>query len=200
MPRRKLLRHGPKACNAVCLTFDDGPHPEYTPALLDLLAEHGVRATFFVIGSQVALYPDLIVRMEREGHLVGMHSYSHGEPSQTSSRQLLEENRRCQEQLQVLLGKHCTYFRPPHGRVTARKLLSLWVAGMTVVLWNVDTKDYACHSAEELRDWFHERPFQGGDLVLMHDNRSFAIDALPDALNAARERGLTFVTADQWAR
>jgi peptidoglycan/xylan/chitin deacetylase (PgdA/CDA1 family) len=181
------------------LTFDDGPHPEHTPRLCDVLKNHEVAATFFVVGQEAERYPDLVRRIAAEGHVVGMHSYTHSEPGMTSARKLLDEIQRTQELLARLVGKSVSLFRPPHGRVTAWKLWSLWRAGLTVVFWNVDTKDYACRSSAELSSWFDTNPLQGGDLVLFHDNRPHAAQALPDVLRDAKQRGLRFATVDCWA-
>src|SRR5207248_7954216 len=94
MPRRLLLIRGPKEDCTVCLTFDDGPHPDYTPRLLDILKEHGARATFFVIGANVERHPELVRRMIADGHAIGNHTYTHGEPEKTSAWQLLQDTER----------------------------------------------------------------------------------------------------------
>jgi peptidoglycan/xylan/chitin deacetylase (PgdA/CDA1 family) len=200
MPRRKLLKRGHLASNAVCLTFDDGPHAEYTPELLDVLAQLGVTATFFVIGRNAECNPDIVRRIAAEGHGIGLHSFTHSEPDQTSARRLGDENRRTQEVLRSIVGKSPTLFRPPQGRVTAWKLWSLWRAGLTVVLWNVDPRDYSCASPGQLSDWFQDHPLESGDLVLMHDNHPYAAQALPEHVIAARARGLRFAAINEWVR
>jgi peptidoglycan/xylan/chitin deacetylase (PgdA/CDA1 family) len=181
------------------LTFDDGPDPEHTPILLDVLKSLGVVGTFFVIGQQARKYPDLVRRIAAEGHLVGHHSYSHAEPSQTTSGQLLDEVHITRRLLTDLLGKPPVYFRPPHGKLTVAKLWSLWRARQTIVLWNVDPRDWASHSSHEVQDWFARRPLRGGDVVLMHDNHPHAGAALPAVVAAARQRGISFGLVSQWA-
>jgi peptidoglycan/xylan/chitin deacetylase (PgdA/CDA1 family) len=200
LPRHRLLVRGPATSSAVALTFDDGPDPEHTPRLLDLLKEHGARATFFVVGQNVERYPGLVRRMIDEGHAVGHHSFSHADPRQISAGQLRDEVRRTQDLLVRLVGKPSYLFRPPHGKVTVRKLWSLWWAGQTVVLWNVDSKDYACGSSDELVDWFTDLRLHGGDILLMHDNRPHAGYALPTLLRSLREQGLRAETVIDWAR
>src|SRR5262249_10657688 len=91
LPRRRLLVHGPAQSSAVCLTFDDGPDPTYTPAVLDVLKSHAVSATFFVIGQKAERHPDLIRRMAAEGHVIGNHTYSHSDPEKTSAHDLIAE-------------------------------------------------------------------------------------------------------------
>ena len=114
------------ASGSVCLTFDDGPDPILTPPLLDVLRDHGIRATFFVIGEKAERYPGIVRRMAAEGHCVGNHSFLHGEPSSISASQLCQEVRRTAKLLAGLLGHEVRLFRPPHGNVSALKLSGLW--------------------------------------------------------------------------
>jgi peptidoglycan/xylan/chitin deacetylase (PgdA/CDA1 family) len=189
---RSLFMVSRPAGSAVCLTFDDGPDPAHTPPLLDMLAAHGVAATFFVVGRQAEKHPEIVRRMAREGHSVGHHSFTHSEPSTTSAKALLEEVRRTSVLIGEIVGAPPCLFRPPNGKVTAAKLWGLWRAKQTVVLWNVDPKDFSCTSAEELRDRFARRPLADGDIVLLHDNVPFAALVLPQVIAAVRARGLDF--------
>src|SRR5437763_16151440 len=90
-PARWLLFRGPASSDAVCLTFDDGPHPEHTPPLLDVLKDLQVPATFFVVGQQAEKHPEIVQRMVAEGHAVGHHSLTHSPSAQTSARLLSNE-------------------------------------------------------------------------------------------------------------
>ena len=119
--------------------------PSYTPALLDVLRDCGVRATFFVIGEKVERHPEIVRRMVAEGHGVGNHSFHHNDPQSTSARQLMDEVHRTKVLLAGLLGSDVTLFRPPRSKLTASKLWWLWKARQTVVLWNVDPKDFGAH-------------------------------------------------------
>ena len=199
LPHRLFLVRGPADSGRVCLTFDDGPHPEYTPQVLDVLRDHGVPATFFVIGREAERYPELVRRMAAEGHAVGHHSYCHTAPTLTPARQLVEELRRTDHLLTGLLGTPPHLYRPPHGKVTAAKLWGLWRAGQTVVLWNVDPKDSARPRPEDVRAWFREHPLRGGDIVLMHDNGPHAAAVVPDLIRGASAQGLRFTTPLAWA-
>jgi len=198
LQRRRLLVRGPVNSGLVCLTFDDGPDPVHTGGLLDVLKEEGVPATFFVIGQQAERHPELVRRMAAEGHVVGHHSYCHSDPQRTSARELLDEVERTRRVLAALLGKAPDLFRPPHGKVTVSKLWKLWRAGQTVVLWNVDTKDYACTSAAELKERLEASPLRSGDVVLMHDNRPYAAQVVRDLIAVTRARGLGFATVLPW--
>jgi len=199
-PRRRFLRNGPAGSGSVCLTFDDGPHPDHTPRLLDVLGRCEAVASFFVVGREVARHPGIVRRIAAEGHAIGHHSYFHGAPGRTSARQLIDEVRRTRDLLGGLLGEAPSLFRPPYGRLTAAKLWRLWRAGQTVVLWNVDPKDFARGSPGELLDWFRARPPEGGDVVLMHDNIPLAAAVLPELVAAVRDRGLDFTTVERWSR
>lgn len=103
LPRPMFITHGRSSLRSVCLTFDDGPHPEVTPRLLDLLARENVAATFFVLGSLAVRYPDIIKRVESEGHTVGNHSCSHPDPVTTSALAMHREVRQSDEILRGIL-------------------------------------------------------------------------------------------------
>ena len=182
VPRTRLISSLPPEQGAVALTFDDGPHPELTPRLLDLLAAHGAHATFFVIGREAERQPALVRRIAAEGHAVGHHSWSHSEPASTPARVLLAESRRTRELLEDLLGRPAPLFRPPHGKVTTAKLLGAWRQRNTVVLWNRDPKDFEMRNARELEAWFAKQPLKAGDVVLLHDTHPHALGALATLL------------------
>ncbi|MBL8798965.1 MAG: glycosyltransferase [Planctomycetia bacterium] len=198
LPRRLMLFRGPRTSSGVCLTFDDGPHPEHTPRLLDVLKEHNLRATFFVIGERAARHPEIIRRMAAEGHVIGNHTYRHLPPDEVTAPALLDEVGTCRELLGGLLGKPPDWFRPPHGKVTAAKLWALWRANQTVVLWNQDPRDFACADAATLQRWFDARPLRGGDVVLLHDDRPHAAAVVPALARAVRGRQLEFTTIAEW--
>ena len=200
LPRRRFMVSGPRSAGAVCLTFDDGPHPEHTPRILDVLREHGAKATFFMIGREVEKHPQVVRRVIDEGHAVGGHSFTHGDPTRTTARQLAEEVERTEQLFEQVIGRRVMLFRPPHGKVTAAKMWHLWKAGQSVVLWNVDPKDFECKSPRELTDRLNNRTLAGGDVVLLHDTVPHAIDALPELLGSSRGRGLSFINAHSWVR
>jgi peptidoglycan-N-acetylglucosamine deacetylase len=200
LPRRVFLTHGPKGSHSVCLTFDDGPHPDLTPRLLDVLAELRVRATFFLIGREVERFPEVVRRMIEEGHSVGHHSYSHPPRRSLTARQAADETEGGAEALAALLGRRASLYRPPGGKLTGRDLLRLWRSGFTTVLWNVDPKDFNKRSADEIRCVFTNRPLESGDLVLFHDNHPHAIEILPELVARTRRDGLEFETVDAWTK
>ena len=198
VPRRWLVAAGRPTSGAVCLTFDDGPHETVTPQVLDVLKSQNARATFFVRGDRASSSPAILRRIVDEGHLLGHHSWSHTEPHQTSASRLLEEVRRTREWLHGQFGADFTWFRPPHGKVTASKALGLWAAGLTVALWNVDPGDVFRSHPRELIDWFTANPPRSGDVVLLHDTSLVTLEALPELIAMIRAAGLELTTLDRF--
>jgi teichuronic acid biosynthesis glycosyltransferase TuaC len=198
LPHRLFMVRGRRTTNCVSLTFDDGPHPEHTPRLLDTLKSNGVKATFFVVGRQAERYPDLVRRIAAEGHDVANHSFFHTDVRLMSAREAVQGILKTQQLLRQLVGDVPPLYRPPRGKLTLGKLLRLWWAGMKVVLWNVDPRDYSCKSNSEMADWFRSNPLQGGDILLLHDRLPFAGAVLPEVIAATRQRGLDFVPISHW--
>jgi len=200
LPRRLFMASGPPGSRSVALTFDDGPDPTYTPAVLDRLRVLGVRATFFVVGARAASHPGLVSRIAAEGHEIGHHSYAHMPPDDTSARVLISEARRTSFLLERIIGRSPSLFRPPYGKLTPGKLLGLWALGLTIVLWNRDPKDFARGAAEPIRSWFEREPLAGGDIVLLHDVHAHVAPALDTIVERAARLGLGFCTPSEWTR
>jgi peptidoglycan/xylan/chitin deacetylase (PgdA/CDA1 family) len=170
---------------AIYLTFDDGPHPEHTPRLLDALATHGAKATFFVVGKQCERYPEIVRRMAEEGHAIGNHTYSHLNAREASPSLYLAEVTRTNEIIESIVGRRSSLFRPPHGAINLQILWGLWRRNQTVVLWNVDPKDYSA-DLSTVCPWFHANPIQPGDIILLHDNRAQITDIVSALLDQVR--------------
>jgi peptidoglycan/xylan/chitin deacetylase (PgdA/CDA1 family) len=196
LPGRVVRRaRAADGARAVALTFDDGPHPETTPALLDALDRAGVRATFFLVGENARRWPELARRIAAAGHVVGNHTQRHRLLVFRTQAQLEEEIAACQRTLRTL-GLQPSLFRPPHGfkpvglhRALARHRLRL-VAWQGAVR-DTDAPGAAAVAARVLR---RARP---GRIVLLHDNpttRGHTAEALAAIVEGCRARGLTFVT------
>jgi peptidoglycan/xylan/chitin deacetylase (PgdA/CDA1 family) len=192
VPSSLLLVKGNDSGAAVHLTFDDGPHPEHTPKLLDTLQHYGVHATFFVIGEQARHHPGIVKRIVADGHTLGHHSYHHDDPRTVGAGRLMREVRRTLRELHATVGQRPRLFRPPRGELTIAKLLGLWSMRQTIVLWNADPKDYRMDSHEPLQRWLLDRGLFSGDVLLLHDNHPHAALAVPTLIEVARGRGLTF--------
>lgn len=198
LPRQWMMFHGPRWARSIALTFDDGPHPEQTPRLLDELARRDVRASFFVVGEAADQHRDLIRRMHREGHALGHHTWTHADLSVMPVRLVLDEVRRCRELLESITGEPCNVFRPPRGHLTISKTCGLWQRGQQIVLWNVDPKDCDMRTSAEAIAWAKHYGPRGGDIVLLHDDHAQIIPLVSSLLDRIKTAGLTTATIADW--
>jgi peptidoglycan/xylan/chitin deacetylase (PgdA/CDA1 family) len=198
LPRRLFMVTGPPAARTIALTFDDGPDPVHTPAVLKRLRELRIRATFFVIGEKAEASPGLVTRIVEEGHALGHHSWSHGSPDRVGAATLLREARRTSDLLERITGRAPRLFRPPYGKVTAAKLVGLWGTRQSVVLWNQDPKDFGVRDPSALGRWFATAALSGGDILLMHDTHALAAPSLGALAERAATLGLEFATPAEW--
>jgi peptidoglycan/xylan/chitin deacetylase (PgdA/CDA1 family) len=199
LPQNKwLLVRGPRSADGVALTFDDGPHPNYTPRLLDELQRLGVVATFFIVGESAERNPELVRRIVAEGHAIGTHSYTHSEPRETSAKKLQQEVRRSLDLCRDLIGFEPTLFRPPKGKVTLQKAYQLWSANQSIVLWNKDPKDFLA-GVNGIQSWVERYDARGGDIVLMHDVHPHCIKAIEPLVRRIEVAQLgPFCRVDKW--
>jgi peptidoglycan/xylan/chitin deacetylase (PgdA/CDA1 family) len=142
----------PERAGELALTFDDGPNPKWTPRLLDVLSEHGVKATFFMLGGRALAEPELVRRVAAEGHLIGNHSWSHPNLARSWASTVREELTRTSETLEQITGERIRYFRPPFG---ARRPVVFRIArelGLRVVTWNAMTSDWSEPEADRIAE------------------------------------------------
>lgn len=194
LPYKLFLTAGSQHRHDVFLTFDDGPHPDYTPRLLDVLGELGIKATFFVIGREAARNPQIVRRMAAEGHAVGGHTWFHPTNGDRSIRAFAHEVVRTNDLLASITGTPVRLFRPPLGKPTVRQMLVLWRLKQTVVLWNVDPKDYQCDTADDVSARLPHHGLRGGDILLLHDVFPFAAAIVPAIADRVTTAGLRFST------
>ena len=152
----------------VALTFDDGPHPRYTPEILDILKEYGVTATFFSVGSNAENYPRLIQRICEEGHELGNHTHNHFHVAKLSREALCTDIQSAQNVLERISGKPVKLFRPPEGVCTEDLKSYCEQKGMTILLWSVDTRDWAHTPVSEICENVKNN-VKDGSIILMHD-------------------------------
>ncbi|MFF1869174.1 polysaccharide deacetylase family protein [Kitasatospora herbaricolor] len=173
----------------VALTFDDGPHPDSTPALLAILAAGGRTATFFLRGDQAERHPGLVREIHRAGCGIGNHSFSHPHLTGLRPAEIEAEIERTQRTLSRLTGTRPTVFRPPYGESDRVVRAAATAAGLTEVLWTVDTRDWAGADPEGIAGAVATA--RAGDVVLLHDaGQRNTVDALPFVLAALARRGL----------
>ena len=176
----------------IALTFDDGPGP-YTAQLLDILDQHGAKATFFLIGSKVSAQADVLRRMHSRGHQLGNHSWSHPELPKLPVGQIAGEIDRTNDAIKQATGVKPTILRPPYGAVNSAVLEQLRLRSMSSILWSVDTRDWADRNS----DIVCSRAVAGahpGAIILMHDIHQTSVNAVPCILNALKQQGYSFVT------
>ena len=178
----------------VYLTFDDGPDPEVTPRLLDVLAQYGIPATFFFVGKKVAAEADLVRRAHAEGHAVGNHAYSHtclvGRGRQRLRREIVDTD----DVLAQVTGQRPTLFRPPYGWFGPGLLRLLRVTGHRLVLWSASARDYRLQPHDHLVERL-VKIIRPGQIVLLHDGHRYSphmLAALHTALEIVRARGVAF--------
>lgn len=178
----------------VALTFDDGPGP-YTARLLDELGKRGVRATFFVVGYQVDNYPELIQRMEAEGHVVGNHSNGHKNLTRLSAAGIKSEMDACATKIEKLLGHKPEVMRCPGGNCNSRVLTYAKNAGVPITHWSVDTRDWESRNVDAiLNTVFGGGSVKDGSIILMHDIYETSVDAAIQMVDRLQQEGYTFVT------
>jgi peptidoglycan/xylan/chitin deacetylase (PgdA/CDA1 family) len=166
----------------VALTFDDGPDPDVTPRILETLKEKGVKATFFVIGKKAEKYPELLRRIDEEGHTVANHSYSHHSLiAFFSENRLRQDLTRCNEIITSILGKSPVFFRPPFGVTNPRYRKVLKDLKMQSIGWSLRSFDTRAKNKYQLIEKVISK-LQKRDIVLLHDNRAVTAEALEDLI------------------
>jgi peptidoglycan/xylan/chitin deacetylase (PgdA/CDA1 family) len=181
--------------NAIALTIDDGPQPEFTPKMLDLLDEFGVKATFSLIGIQVKQFPKLAMRIAQAGHHLCNHTMTHPlDIASFSSRRVNAEITEAHVRIADATGVAPRFFRSPGGAWSRTVLASAARHGMVPIDWDIDPRDWSLPGTRFIRKTMLAA--KGGDILLCHDgggDRSETIKALRDVIPALKKRGLTFV-------
>lgn len=177
----------------IAITFDDGPHPSYTEQLLDGLKERGVRATFSVTGEHAELHPDIIKRMQEEGHLIGNHTYSHIQLTKKNREKFKQELIKTNEILREIIGEDVQYVRPPYGSWDKSFEKEL---NMFPVLWNIDPLDWCSSNVTCIVDKIVGKAKEDS-IILMHDYYDTSVTAALQAIDELMDEGYTFVTVEE---
>jgi peptidoglycan/xylan/chitin deacetylase (PgdA/CDA1 family) len=191
-----LGTHGSRDHRRIALTFDDGPDPHTTPALLDALAELDVRATFFLVGRAVDAHPELAARIAREGHEIGNHTYSHRYLPLARSRSVAAELAATDAAIVRATGIVPTLARPPWGGRSPRNVRAFANCAKRMVTWDVNSFDWKGKPADEVARRVVERT-RPGSIVLMHEAREggeVTIEAVRLLVPQLRQQGFELTT------
>ncbi len=204
-----VIRRGPSK-PLVAITFDDGPNPKYTPKILDVLREKGVRATFFCVGLHVKKYPQVARRIVAEGHDIGNHTYGHRDLAPSTRRVVVNQIRRGADAIFSVTGVDPKLFRPPRGLYSeAVRRIVVEEFGLQMVLWTVSALDWRRLSPGQIvrRVARFVRP---GAIILFHDSgallrreggkRTSTVEALPLVIDYLREAGYQIVPVSEMLR
>lgn len=202
-PAARALEIGRRLPGAagVALTFDDGPHPEGTPAILEILAERGARAWFFLVGEQVARRPELAARIAASGHLISLHGYRHRLQLRLSAAEVENDLRRGAAAIEDATGSAVSWHRPPYGIYSGSGLDAARRAGLHPMLWSRWGRDWRRFTSPERITRRATRDLTAGDVILLHDADFYSArnshrrtaEALPKIINELNRLGLDTV-------
>lgn len=180
----------------VAITLDDGPNPLYTLPVLDILKERNIKATFFMVGSEAAAYPEIVKQINQQGHEIANHTMTHPEMQNLSPRETVMEIKNAGEVLEGITRNKTIYFRPPKGVINAVTLQSIHQQGYTTVLWDVALENKKCKTPGEMARRVIKM-VKPGSIILLHDgrlDRTKTVQSLPFLLDGLKETGYSFVT------
>ncbi|MCM3654558.1 polysaccharide deacetylase family protein [Metabacillus litoralis] len=198
-----VILHGPSTAKKIALTFDDGPDPRFTGQVLDVLKQYNVPATFFLMGSRANAYPDIVKRINKEGHIIGNHSYWHPNLVEEADIGTLErEISQTEETLNKIIGYRPKLFRPPYGFLYEALVEYLAKKEFNVILWTVDSLDWQEDPPEKIANKVIKETHPGA-IILMHDggewdaDRTNTIESLRQIIPELQKEGYEFVTVPQ---
>lgn len=181
----------------VALTFDDGPGP-YTERLLNAMKKRGVKATFFLLGNRIDRYPQLVKRMEKEGHAVGNHSYDHPNLTRLSASGVASNMNKTAKKIEKLIGHKPEVMRCPGGSCNKTVKKYAADAGIPIIYWDVDTRDWESRNVTKIMNVaFGTNGIKNGSIVLMHDIHEPSVDAAIKMMDKLKKQGYTFVTVPE---
>ena len=179
----------------VALTFDDGPSGRFTRRLLDGLQERDVKATFLLCGYRIEDYPSEAERIAAEGHEIGIHGYSHDSMSDMTQTHVVSEIRKTA----ALLPGAALFLRPPGGKYNEATISAAKNAGLAILSWSLDPKDWDCDDASTIVERVVNK-VKDGDVILMHDMSDSSVTAALRIIDKLQGRGFRFVTVSDLAK
>ncbi len=180
------------------LSFDDGPS-KYTPELLSILKEQNVKANFFILGKNAINYPDILLQEEKDGHIIGIHSYEHVFFTKISSDDVLEQITTTSNIIYEITQDSPYYIRVPYGILNNNVKEIIKSQDLQSVLWNVDSLDWNYKNTEKIIEHVINTT-QGNDIILMHDTFSTTVTAVEKLIKYYKENGYEFVNLNEFYR
>jgi len=199
LPGKILVFRGPSSGATLYLSFDDGPDPDVTPKLLDLLTLHNVKATFFCIGTCLQEEPELARRIVSEGHLLANHSMSHPIFSQLNFLGKKQELLQGDALVALHTGAKNNLFRAPRGDWSIGLLGYMFLKGIVGAHWSYDSEDFQKEAAQKIIDRLVSIPPAAGEILLFHDDDVRCVDALSSLLPKWKEDGFDFDTMQRFS-
>lgn len=188
---------GSKQFPAVALTFDDGPLPLMTDKILDILKQYEAPATFFCIGSRITKHPEVLTKINAEGHLVGNHTFTHGKFFDLqSATQMTNELQQTDAEIEKTIGLKPRFFRPPYGVTNPNLAKAIRKGGYVTMGWSVRSLDTVSKDEDKLFNRVTDG-LQAGDVILFHDYCDITIRILPKVLDHIKKLGLKVVRLDE---
>ncbi|MFF2855889.1 polysaccharide deacetylase family protein [Peribacillus sp. NPDC058002] len=195
--KNEMIYMGNPSKKRIALTFDDGPEDIYTPQILEILKQKGVKATFFVIGERAKKYPEQLRQIYKKGHAIGNHTWDHPHLPELTDQQFNKNIQSTTAEIEKIIGFKPDLFRPPYGEIEDRQVAMLNKQGYRSIMWTADTKDWSGVYAEEILSRVKQdtRP---GVIVLQHNYHASGqfetVKALPQIIDELRAQGYEFVT------
>ncbi|MCF6410772.1 polysaccharide deacetylase family protein [Pseudalkalibacillus salsuginis] len=195
--KNEMISMGNSSEKRIALTFDDGPENIYTPQILEILRQKGVKATFFVVGERAKKYPEQLRQIYREGHVIGNHTWDHPHLPELTDQQFNENIQSTSAEIEKIIGFKPDLFRPPFGEIEDRQIAMLNKQGYRSIMWTADTKDWTGAPAEEIVSRL-KQDASPGVIALQHNyhvaGQFETVKALPQIIDELRAQGYEFVT------
>lgn len=181
---------------ALAITFDDGPHPEFTLKLLEILDKNEIKATFFVVGKQVKKYPEFLREIQKHGHEIGNHTFNHPILTTLDRAGVINELELNKVEIKKETNLDIVIFRPPSGRYDEKVLDAALSRGFIPVLWSVSGSDYGATDPKVVKNNVLSS-IKDGDIILLHSGIEATLKALPEIISEIKKRGFEFKTVTQ---
>lgn len=200
---RSTIKKGSGKGTKICLSFDDGPDPRYTPEVLKILREFKVPAVFFLVGSKAEYAPSLVKRIEAEGHQIGCHTYFHRHAYLLSPWKSIATLREGRQAIEKITGKPIRWFRPPWGAVNLFQYRFLKRLGLPIVLWSANARDWNKRTGASGIYKLLLKKIKPNSIIVLHDSGGErgapenTVAALPGVIKWLQNNGYTFVSLEE---